>query len=436
MADPTVAEIETQLKNHVRIFEEIEQFAATNSPNLIGLQDDAAQDLEGEYIPSRVPAAVASLRANVNACLTPAAIRSVLDPIILEYGRVIGVPETDPLRIIGRIYDYWVTNSKTLNGRGCSAGSPSAAGGNTGSGAIYRLALDHEGEQIEAVHGTDSYTAECVKDYGQDGEHQETFEVRSLEAEPDHIKVGGAGIKTYLQCLSESQVSNYLENPSFSTYSGTAAGGDLAFNGWTLSDGGDGTDFEENTTSTYIYHGEPDVSTPVSIRFIADGNFYQQPVEKGKTGSAGVPWFLGCAIYRRDSCDGTLTISTGSKSRAITMSGLGNAAFTFVICPSTLGANNWYDNFRENDLDLRWTLASRTTGSCYISNIKWAPMTRIGGTYYVAIPGATAFLREDSFTWSDTENGSRGKLQYWLWRGGYGYLPSLDDGNETVTDPS
>jgi len=81
-------------------------------------------------------------------------------------------------------------------------------------------------------------------------------------------------------------------------------------------------------------------------------------------------------------------------------------------------------------------LASRTTGSLVLDDVNIDYWTNLDGLYYAALGGATPFIFNDFFTWTDALTGSEGIMQYWWWRGGLGSLPSNNAGGETITDPT
>ena len=123
------------------------------------------------------------------------------------------------------------------------------------------------------------------------------------------------------------------------------------------------------------------------------------------------------------------------------MSGLSNGAWNVVKLD--LDSDLFYTNFKEDSLDIKFTLGSRTTGTLYIDDLLFGPMTMVDGLWYFLPGGSTSFLEGDVFTWTDSEGGTRGVLQYWLsYRTqlseslGYAFsLPSDNGGSETISDP-
>jgi hypothetical protein len=86
------------------------------------------------------------------------------------------------------------------------------------------------------------------------------------------------------------------------------------------------------------------------------------------------------------------------------MTTLSDDAWNVVDVPDAQGQNCWYDSMAENDLDVGFALASRTSGCLYLDDIVFAPMTPIDGAFYALVGGATPFKAKDVFTVTDSES--------------------------------
>ena len=423
---PSRAEILAQWQAAVDWLDAQELAGASATPNLIALQDVAVQAAEGDYAPGSV-GGIAGQRARVSRNLSVAGVREVLDPILRQWGAHCGAPNLSNVpAIVQRFYQWCEDQSETVNSRDFTFSAIAATAGNTGTGVLYRLTTDVYAHPIEGV-GPDSYTANCIEAGGQGLLTGERFEVLTKPPESDSIKVAGSGFVGEIYALSTDRVSSYLRNPSFLDYSGTGATLDVT--GWTLSSAA------LFAISTAIYfHGQPRGITPVSLQLTDNGNLYQNPVDEGISLPAGIPMFHAWPVYRADSCDGTLVLQHGSVSRSVSVSGLNNSAWNLLLVPATPSEDCWFDEYEAATIPVKATLGSRTTGSLYFGDVMFAPFTYLNGHWYALTPGATAFARKDQMTWSNTEGGTRARLQYWLWRGGYGYLPSNNAGAETFAD--
>ena len=79
-----------------------------------------------------------------------------------------------------------------------------------------------------------------------------------------------------------------------------------------------------------------------------------------------------------------------------------------------------------------------------VDDVVLAPMVPLDGTWYALVGGATAFVRGDTFTFTDADAVTRAKLSYWLWRAWEddpetllemrGWFPTTA-GTETIADP-
>ncbi len=439
MASPTWAECWTQLRNTVKMLNELDKFCNSNSPNWISLEDTTVQSLEGDYAPQLL-SALRAKRASISSILSPESIKAMLIPIIREMGKFIGAPERDAGALMRRIYDYMIDQSPddTLNSREITYATPAAAGSNTGNGTIRRLTVDEEGYNMEAQH-TEAITAECVADMNSTDEHEEVWQFRGVEQEKDFLSVAGSGVVRLLKARSARDSAKLLGNPSFSQYSGTAAAAGSESTPTEITNWTAGTIGNFRMSVDIQYRDFISTSASTSVRFTTNDSLSQAIVSERRTRlDPDTPYWLQCAVYRESNCDGNLTISLGSVTRTIAMSTLTNSAWNVVTILTTPNENCWYKNFKEADLDIQIELASRTTGTLYVDDVLLLPWDYFAGSYYLILPAAasnTPWLLDDKFTWTDSES-TRGIIQYWLWRAGLGYLPSATGAAETIADPS
>jgi hypothetical protein len=430
-----------QINAVVNLLQKLELFGNSASPNFDTLHQTLRAATSGDY-KAQVLAAAQNMRGGLSSLLSPAATRALLSPAMLDIARAIDAPERDYDGIMRRLYDYMHANSKTINSRGLTRGSPSAGGSNVGNGTVYRVTSDALGYALESST-SEVKTLLCIADQTSEGgeKHREVFEVRGAEALDDLFR-GGTGLVTQIRCLDVRDSAAILRNPGFDTFSGTApAAGSPAtpsavtsITGWTL----------DSVTSVTVGIDTPSpYRTPVGetaakwVRFAANRTMTQaiSAVTRAKF-RRDVPYIFQVAVYRESSCDGTLTISVGAVSRAVDMTTLSNGAWNVVDVPDPQGANCWYDNMAENDMDISFALTSRTTGALELDDIVFAPMTAIDGAFVALVGGATPFKVKDTFTITDSE-ATRGINQYWIsHRAQAQSLPSNNAGGETEADPS
>ena len=299
-----------------------------------------------------------------------------------------------------------------------------------------------------------AFTLETVADSKQLGvQFEEVLLLRGATESVDNLQRSGSGIEDSITCWSERASETYVQNPSFENFGGTTptAGAPqtpTSLAGWTVASGAF-TNLQVQVDQ--LWRTPPGSTKSISLTFTANETISQDLVAvNGTEIDQSEPYAVGVAVYRRSSCDGTLTITLGGVNRAVTMSGLANNAWTWVWLVAAPGSNSWYQAFKANDLTLSYALSARTTGQLVLDGGLFGPFTLVGGaegtgrgamgTYIFARSGQTPFvggaggLTGDRFTFTDTEDPTRAKNQYWLAIAGVGYLPATGGGTETIAD--
>lgn len=442
MATPTFLQLVTDLKNAVNVFEKLRLFGETDSPNLIGLLD-TYKDAVNTNFPGQRSAAVDLVRAQYSGILSRGTIRAFLDPIFRDFGKNIGAPEgTDTNTIVQtRLYQDFIDNPDTLNSREITFDTPLADGGNTGTGVIHRLSVDDRGFDIENVNPSLDVTARIRRDQNAGvTKNREVFELATTAPPRDNIDLSSGDLGISQNLVTRGQKNIMLQNSSFDIGGGTDAA-PTSLPGWTLLDSGDNvltvssSLFTRETSSANTFLGktrDSEVIRSLKIVTASQLKFQQKFSLRGISyPSAEVPLFLSIAYNRSVfSGAGTLIISKGSKSETVVLAAQTGWNRLFLA----LGTKNWLFNTTEDDLDILvdW---SPTGGSLLIDDVSLAPFIPFAGHWYYSDPGKTAFLYDDKFTWADSV-ATEGIIQQYLWRGGYGYLPSATAGGESITDPS
>ena len=444
MATPTTNEAIATLKAAVDMLEELDQFANANTPNLVGLQDTLINSLTGDNA-AGILANGDAMRSAIAAQLTPSRDRSTLTPCFADFMAAILLPSSSLAENLVQFRAWMIANSQTLNSRGMGFGAISVGGSNVGTGTISRITVDNQAIPLEGGHA-ELKSFECIADQGQTEETEEVFSVEGANAGADFASGStGSGILTTMRALSARDSQTYVRNPSWSSFSGTqpTAGSEVApttttaWSGWTV---GDITKVKASVDQTY--RGFPGDSTPMSIRVIDNTTCNQTFVDNANpTFAARTPFYVQIAIYRESNCDGTLTITLGSKTQAVTMTSLSNGAWNVVRLD--LDRDLYYDQWKLNDAKIGFALASRTTGTLYLDDLIFSPFNLLDGIGYAIVGSAIPFMRDDVFTFTDTQNVARGILQWWITHRsrasellGYPFsLPSNNAGSETITDP-
>lgn len=439
---PTQAEAEADLQNVVKILNDYDTgalatFASTYDTLINGIASDASSAILDQ---------VDGFRSGLANLVTRQQVRNMLTPVLRNWMLFIDKPDLGFVENSRQLRDWMLANSETFNSGNITHGSVSAGGSNVGTGNVYRLNVDEDDYELEAVYA-ETLTFKCITDEGRGDEFRELFEVRGTRALRDLVEIDGSGINTTLRAVNARDSEVFLRNPLWTPSSAAPSAGspvtpssttDIA--GWTLSST-TGVTVDADT----VYRGAFGVDTPLSLRFTQNTTVTQVLKDnRNPTIEALRPIFVQWAVYRESSADGTLTTSLGSEDVATNVATLNNAAWNLIT--HTLDKKRYYKNFNEGNLALVAALTSNTTGSIYISPPIMTYMSPIGGTFYTIVGGATSFLRDDTFTAANTY-GTRGKIKYWTeFRSGlvrelndaglsFSY-PSDNAGTETIADPA
>lgn len=434
MALPTEAEIQGQIANVVDLLEDLRTRGHTDTPSVVSQYDAVVASLELPRA-SEVTAALDTLMRNYSATVSPSLARSLLSPLLLTYAQVQGLRVNSVEEAIDELRGN-LSGSETVESRGITYAAGSAGGGNVGDGTVHRLVIDADALAIENTT-VETKAVECVADWnGGQPKGQERFRIRgaSRAAERFAIDLSASGLVSDLTALSAIDSESLLSNPSFDRFS--ESGGTLTnLPGWTAATGSFGTEIERDESYFYRdYQGAPD---NVSLKFAGNGKVTQSlDVVRGSI-NARRPYYCQIAYNREEGAgDGTLTLRMGASSKSVVLS----AQAGWNVLRIDLNEDCWFENWNEDTLDIEIELASRTTGSVLVDDVIFAPFRKIDGVWWAIVGGATRFLRDDAFTFADTETGS--KIQYWIWRAfGSGdaspywrlYLPS--SGSPTWSDP-
>lgn len=421
MADPTLAEIESQFGNTVKILDVHRSNVGVAAGNYISREDTLIQSLETNY-GSEWLAAVQGFRGDMDTAIRRA--NQMLTPGLKELGRFIGASEKDNASIMRRAYLYFVANTLSVNSREFTFGSPAAGGGNIGNGVLNRLNVDESGFDIEC-QTADAKEARCLLDeHSGARKHEEQFELRSTsKLNPDLLLITGSGKSTTIKGLSGVDSQNFLSNPSFDQATGSGAS---LFNGWTIASG-------SPTADATNYYRDYDGATPGSIKSALAANYkITQDISAIRSSFRyDVPYYAQLAWSRDISTggDGTLTFRFGNSSVAVVAA----AQTGWNVLRIALGTGNWFKNFDKGTFTVEVERSGASAGYIHVDDIIIAPFTPFDGSWYALVGGATKFLYNDYFTFTDTEVGAI--IQHWLWRAFGAYLPSNKAGAETWADP-
>jgi hypothetical protein len=428
VADPTFAESQALIKKITYLLHLVRDRAEVTSTTLTSQIDTVQQAVEGDFSAELLDA-VEALRNRYASLMSEDTVRALLTPPLLHIAKVLDWPDTDPSAILTRLYEYMVTNSLTVKGRNISFGSVTAGGSNAGNGTVNRLVKDETNYQIEATT-VEVKTLECIFDATSRTEKgEEEFEVRGESANKDGLETAGSGTLAVLRAMSARDTAAILDNPSFTTYSGTTSA-PTAISGWTPTASSTVyTNLAIDTTN--YYRLVPGETTGAALKISAADGVSQALSVRGSKLSPNVPYYLQVAYNRQvGSGSATLQISLGATTKSVVLA----AQTGWNVLRLDLDQGLWLRRFNEQDLDIRIELTSYTSGYVLVDDVILVPMQQVDGAWYAVVGGSTPFLRRDTFTFTDT-GGTSAIQQYWFWRGFGQYLPFKTDGSETWTDP-
>lgn len=350
------------------------------------------------------------------------------------YARQCEFPETDWDGMFDRFHDYMIANAKYVKSRAFSFGTPSAGGGNVGTGQMFRVTKDEDNLDIESQTADDKIVR-CIGDR-QSGEPlaQELFEIYGETRLRDDIQVTGSGERGRIRCLSPVVSSERFGNTSFDNFSGTAAV-PTAISDWVLTTGPIGTTVIFDGTNYHTtFEG---AGTPYSLKFLANETLTQYFSTKRATFDPKVPVCVGVYYNRQvGSGDGTLTLTFGAKSVAVVLAAQTGWNFLKIAMDDDV----WLKNFNGTAPVLSIALSGRTTGYVLIDTLIVGDCSYFDGGWNAIVCGATPFKRLDVYTYSDTETGAKNQMAFArLTKRATGrprYLPHASGGAVTWADPS
>lgn len=425
------------------MFNRLEVHTATASTGLV----DAIEDLRGDIVGERATdaqGAVGDFRDLIATALESDTIGAVLDPLFRQVAEDITStvnPDGSIDRVWEDVYDYAHANGHAFRSSfasaGASLGTPSADGANTGNGEVVRVTVDENGYTLDGWFA-DDYTLTCVSDARTIGRvGQEVFRLEGEAAARDGLKIAGTGLDQLITSMDGRTSQNLVKNPSWDSSTSTATVGSpaapTALDGWTVT--GSLSNLRIDLDTYYI--ATPGAPRNAGLRFVADETISQDLVSvNGASFDPDAPYVVGWAQRRENAATGTMTVTLGGVSKAVTIGSESDDAWTWHWLVASPGANNWLKNFNANALTLSFALASLATDEIVLDHIVAGPMTRVGrfgdtrsgrgsmGQYIAIRSGTTPWLKDDSYTWTDAEPTTRSTNSYWVKRRGRGYLPN------------
>lgn len=426
---PTFLSCWDQFGKYVKLWDEIDKFGNSNTANVLAMYDDLQANVDGEYIPSAINS-ILSDRATFASALADTRVASITTIYLREMLRAIddaastGDSNTEMLK---RVRQYMVDNSHTLKSRNMTLGSSAAVGSPTGDGTIRRLSTDKDANTIETV-GPETLTFTVDSDQQSGAQkHAEVFLVRGGAADPDDLEWSGSGASVGLTALNTVSTT-IIDNSSFETHGATvddtAPASLTSITNWTI--GSSAANYSLRSNASYVYRGYPgEPDTLWGLEVTGDDSITQvlSDVNPAISFDPNTPYFVRVAWKRVSTATGTLTLDFGVSQASVDVSTADADTWSHLFI--ALDEDSWHQNFNQDSIDMVLTTTS-IAGSIVLDDIVVSPMTLIGGSWYVADGGDVAWLRDDQYTVASSDDSTRAKMQYWLWRAfGYeGWMPT------------
>lgn len=450
---PTEAEIQAQLVAVVDSLESFRSHVDGTQAAAGGKWDTLEKALEGEYTPVELSNWANTFRAGCSALLSPGFAASALQPILLEYAARIdsdasgtqgfGTGKRNTGDLFRALYDWFVAKSYTVKSRTITYDTSVTAGGsNVGNGGLSRLTVDENGFNLEACT-VEKKLFKCVGDQNTGNEATaEVFECVGEASSFDSVlrasfgSGGGANTVIASRNAGSGRGGSLLTNSSFSDYDSTAT---PKFTGWDLDSGAAGA-LTQDTTNYYRTHPGAQVDASLKLTWGGTTLRIQQTLEnmKARRFDPDTPYVLRFMVNADigSASGGTVTVRLGGTEKDFSISGTltGNG---WVECVLDFDSGLWFKNFNAAGFTVEIEWASGTSGYILVDDAILAPMDLIDGTYWFLRGNAASpvnWLVNDILQVTDTGGApSTGKLQWWFWVAGYGYLPS--SGTPTLADP-
>jgi hypothetical protein len=447
---PTEAEVQAQWRAAVDVLESLRAHFDGTQAGASGKFDTLLQALEGEYTPSGLSGMVTTLRNGMSEMVSANMATTAIAPVLYEYARLLssgsdedgfGSTYRSLADLFRAIHEWFVDNSLTVQSRNITFDTSVTAGAsNVGNGALSRLTVDQNGFDLEACR-VERKQFQCRSDQNTGAnEHAEVFEVMGEPSSPDNLLWGeyGSGDSARRAVTSKHSGSgaggSLLNNSSFSSYGASST---PKFTGWTETAGG--SQISQDTTN--FYRSNPSSTTDASLKITGGGGTVTltQPLTAMRTRriNPDTPYFLRVMLNKTigSASGGTVTIRLGSQSESVTIAAMA-ANWTELLIP--IGTKCWPRTFTEADMAVEIEWSSSTSGYLLVDDVIFCPWDLIDGTWWLIRGNAathTSWLVDDVLAVTDTGGAlGTGKIQEWLVRGGFGYLPSTT-GTPTFTDP-
>lgn len=437
MADPTFASCWNQAGLALKLPNAVNLFGHSTTPNVAAIQDALTTAIDGNFTPAAL-GALANLRRAIASTLTPETLRAVWRPFLQEMvlaADLQSLSGASELTMLDAIRQHMVDNDLLIRGRKFTFGAPAAGGGNVGvAGALLRCTVDKDGFPLPT--GPEAKSAKVTKDalLGT-RKYAEVWTFEGALPSQDNLDWQGSGLAVEVPSAHPLSTS-IIKNPSFDQHDvsadNTAPGSTTGVTNWTIT--GSASNFRLRSAAGYTFGGYPgQPATQWGLEIVASDSISQAlaTVSPGISFGDG-PYLIGIRWKKKSSATGTLSIALGNSSASGSITSATNDVWNFLYV--ALDEDAYFDNFNTTDLALTITAGTLATGTVVVDQVYVCPLANVDGTYYLPVSGSTPWLKDDVYTWTDSETTPRAILAYLLWLafGADGWLPSAPDATQVT----
>lgn len=433
-SDPTFLSCWSQAALAVKLPNAIELFGNANTPNVADMEDALTTAIDGVYTPAAL-AVVQGMRARVAAAIDVPTLQALWREFLREMCRAVGLQELtsgNALAMLRAVRQYMVDNAIHIRGLDMTCGTPTAAGGDVGTGDFFRVTVDKDGYPLST--SPEAKTAKCVGDaLSGTKKFAELWRLQGAPAGVDGLDYEGSGFDRTVESIHPG-TGRIVANPSFDTNGASAdneaPSSTTAVSGWVLSST---AAFKLRSAAGYSFSSYPGApATGWGLEFVLDGTCIQTLATANPSArfSPTAAHFLGIRYKRKASATGNLTFRVGSQSVVATIGSATNDVWNWLYI--ALDEDCYLQNFNETGFTVEIEVDMLATGTVVVDHVTVAALPNIDGTYAAIVSGATPALRDDSFSYTDAHGATRAIFAFILWRafGPQGWLPSVEPATE------
>lgn len=431
----THAQYVSMLQKCADLFKEsLFNFGRTSSENIISLVDAIKANATGDYS-NEIVTAAASFRQRYASLVGAGEMRKLFDAVFrtLLKDLIDNKGNLDPASNWTAIYDYHRNNGYAVKSRTINYDSSATTSG-TGSGTVHRLTINRYGREIEGADVPLNILLTCVSDETS-GENpgEEQFSIEALRAAFDILNRGDTvAVDVPPKTIRPINSDGIVVDHSFQT-TDIAVADPTDLGAWIDSAGVYGSAKYALVVDSQMSSVEEETNgAGISLEIKGNHTIYQDI----SISDFNAPHFWSLRVKPGASiAGGTLTFTWGSKSQAVSLTGLSAGAWNIVT--ATLDENLYPFNWASATNRVQIAISGLSGDTVRVDLVRMAPMTSFNGTWWAMDAGSTQFLagaNKKTFAYGDGLAGSDAVINQ-LIRFAYGLghdLPARDPATQVT----